>query len=67
MNTSQFKEAWFNGEILKIVDRSTGKEETFHLVKTEVEPRIKYDGDLDTEEYFGCNGFKRMRKLELCD
>ena len=69
--SSQFKEAWFSNSLgyLEIIDRVTGNQNTFEVYRKINEPRMKYncpeqDQPLDTEEYFGCNGFKRMRSLE---
>lgn len=59
------EKGWSEGQsdILSIVDTSTGK-------ITNYEKRDEYihqnhaEGTFDPDEYFGCNGFKRMRLVE---
>ena len=79
------KEAWFNPNVssgnLIIVDRFTGKIQSFTLEKEYSEPRYKfqptqeeladqpdgYQTPTEPEQVWGANGWKRMRRLETTD
>ena len=76
------KEVWFNpnsvGGNLIIIDRFSGKVQSFTLDKEWVESRYKYEmteedkskaeegyqTSADPEDVYGANGWKRMRRME---
>ena len=57
--------------ILEIDNRRTGKIETFQKIREDVDKRFTLDAALDenadsidTEDYYGCNGYNRARYAE---
>jgi len=68
--SARFIEAWYYppNKVLEIVNRKSGKVQVFRLESEIIDERfmLGYAGDdpVLTSEYYGHNGFRRMRKLE---
>mgnify|MGYP003151492162 CR=1 FL=1 len=61
---SKDSQNFYGKKMMLLINRATGKTETFVLERTDVDIRYKYDGDLDPEETYGANGCRRAVWIE---